>query len=124
MSLKLRPDRHLYGAYNYLRLTEPFFGLKPKLPEADEVKFIVSRERKTQGFFRMEDGFPSIGISSFCTGSSQSLIEIMAHEIIHLFQWAAKSETANTQHNAEFIRLSKRVCKAHGFDIKTFIGDF
>ena len=116
MTLKLRPDRHLYGAYDYLRKTEPFAGWKPTLPEPDAVRFVVTRERKRQGYFIVRDGFPEIGVSQVCIGSTASLMELMAHELIHLFQWIAKTETRNVQHNAEFSRLAKRVCAAHVFD--------
>lgn len=118
MSLKLHPDRHLPGAYTYLRLTEPFSSWD--LPEADEIKFVVTNESGAYGWFRPEDGVPTIGVSAKNIGSTDYLLPLMGHEMIHLYQWLAKTTTSNTQHNAEFRRLAKKVCRAHEWSEKEF----
>lgn len=126
MTLRLLPDRHLVGAYNYLCHTEPFWGMRPKLLDADDVSFQVIRDRRTSGYFlppMASIKFPTIAVSSACVGSTNLLMEIMAHEILHMYQWLSKTETSNTEHNAAFFELSKKVCKAHVFDIKSFAGE-
>ena len=45
----------------------------------------------------------------------------MAHEMIHLHQRQARTETANTEHNAEFHRLTARLCRRYGWDEGQFI---
>jgi hypothetical protein len=45
----------------------------------------------------------------------------MAHEMIHQYQQRERTETANTEHNAEFLRLAGVVCRHHGWDEKEFV---
>jgi hypothetical protein len=126
MTLRIRPDRHLPGAYSYLCQTEPFFGMRPKLLDADDIKFLVTRDRDTAGYFLPPEkagGYPTIAISSTCVGSTLVLHEIMGHEMIHLHQWMSKTDTPNTMHNAAFHKWAEKVCRAHVFDIKSFAGE-
>jgi hypothetical protein len=117
--VKLTPDI-LEAAYEYLRATPPFKGWR--LPEGDEIGFIVSRRpdrfSHMQGYVRSSQA--EISISEKLVGSTCVLIEAMAHEMVHLRQHLRRTETANTEHNAEFYRLAKRVCAVHGWDFKTF----
>lgn len=120
MSLHLTPEL-LERAYEYLRASRPFRNWK--LPEADELGFEVSRHKDRyghmHGYVRSPDA--DIAISECSVGSSTTLIEKMAHEMIHLKQHVHKTETANTQHNAEFKRLARVVCAEHMFDFKDFV---
>jgi hypothetical protein len=45
-----------------------------------------------------------------------TLVETMAHEMIHARQQQARTCTPNTEHNAEFQRLAALVARHHGFD--------
>lgn len=120
MVLRLTHE-NLPAAYEYLRACEPF--CRWKLPEADFVGFQVSRRRDryghTIGDVRSPDAV--ISISEVCVGSTIRLLETMAHEMIHLHQHLRKSESAGTQHNAEFRKLARAVCKQHVFDTKAFV---
>jgi hypothetical protein len=62
-----------------------------------------------------------IALSETSIGSSAKLIEKMAHEMIHYYQHVRRRETANTEHNAEFKRLAREVCRIHLFDFKDFV---
>lgn len=120
MALRLTHE-NLPAAYEYLRACEPFS--KWKLPEADEVGFQVTRHRDRyahmQGYQRSTQA--EIAISEKRVGSSHGLIEVMAHEMIHLHQHLAGTETAGTQHNAQFMKLARKVCEIHVFDPRAFV---
>lgn len=45
----------------------------------------------------------------------------MAHEMVHVKQRVARTETNGVEHNAEFRRLGKRVCARYGWDFKQFL---
>ena len=118
MTLPLSPPI-LRAAYEYLRTTPPFN--RWSLPEGGEVEFLVikTRDRYADHCLYTETGKHVIRVSSGVIGYSASLIAAMAHEMVHAKQAVAKTET-RAQHNAEFHRLAKLVCKYHGFDPKTF----
>lgn len=120
MSLHLTPEM-LEHAYEYLRASRPFRSWK--LPHADEVGFFITRHKDRyghmHGYKRSEEA--EIAISELNIGSSVKLLEKMAHEMIHLYQHRQKTETPNTQHNAEYKRLARGVCNEHWFDYKDFV---
>lgn len=114
----------LAGAYEYLRASEPFCRWKlPHAEESDEVGFYVTGHRDRFGHMHGDKRSPNaiIAVSESCVGSSIKLIEIMGHEMIHLYQHRQRTETAGTMHNAEFKRLAREVCRIHMFDFKAFV---
>ncbi len=120
MALKLTPSI-IEGAYEFLRLTPPFRGWH--LPHADDVTFVVSRHRNHVGYHRgisRKIYDHEIGISEACVGHTNTLLRTMAHEMIHQYQQRMRTETPNTEHNAEFNRLARTVCRFHGWDVKEF----
>jgi hypothetical protein len=120
LSLPLTPEI-LEAAYEFLRCTPPFKGWK--LPQGEEVEFVVSRLQDREGDHTTYRGTSDhvIRVSSKRIGHTTSLVVVMAHEMIHAKQAVAKTFTANAEHNAEFRRLATNVCKLHGFDPKTFV---
>lgn len=118
MALRLTHE-NLPAAYEYLRACEPF--RRWNLPEADEVGFEVSRRRDRYGHMSGDLRTPGavLAISEVNVGSTHRLMEVMAHEMIHLRQHLRKTET-RAQHNAEFKRLAAQVCAQHIFDPKSF----
>ena len=121
MALLLTPQI-IEGAYEFLRATPPFRNWK--LPHADEVTFVVSRHKLHVGYHRgsrRKIYSHEIGISSACVGHTNTLLRTMAHEMIHQYQQRARTETPGAEHNAEFIRLARRVCRYHGWDEKEFV---
>jgi len=121
MALRLTPAV-IAGAYEFLRVTPPFCGWK--LPPAEEVEFVVCRHRMQLGYhrgIRRKMRSHEIGISENCVGYTNTLLKTMAHEMIHQHQQRVRSETPNTEHNAEFIRLAHRICRYHGWDEKEFV---
>lgn len=114
MTLRLTPDM-LAGCYDFLRTTEPFKAWK--LPESDDIGFSVVRDPHTYADFKVIDGVPTIRVSENSVGHSYTLITKMAHEAIHLRQHLTGDKEV---HGARFKAMAKRVCAAHGFDLKTF----
>jgi hypothetical protein len=121
MALKLSPEL-IAAAYEFLRVTAPFRSWR--LPPAGEVEFVVSRHRFAVGYHRgarRKTRSHEIGISEVCVGHTNTLLRTMAHEMIHQYQQRARSETAHTEHNAEFVRLARLVCRYHGWDEREFL---
>lgn|SRR5665811_1638251 len=108
----------LARAYDYLCSCPPFN--KWNLPPSEDVSFKVVRDRNTAGWHKMVADKHIIGISSGAIGRTQSLIEVMAHEMIHAHQRETSMETKGANHNAAFIKLAARVSNIHGFDPKLF----
>jgi hypothetical protein len=115
MTLRLTPDM-LEGAYEFLRTTPPF--RRWALPPADEVEFIVGREPRCRGM-HANDGTHRIMISDRNIGHTINLVATMAHEMIHVHQ-SERWLSTRTEHNADFHRRARLVCRHHGFDPKLF----
>lgn len=118
MSLPLSSDV-LAAAYEYLSTTQPFSEWN--LPDSEDVKFRVIKAPDVRGWYLLgHDGSHTIAVSSRCIGRTQSLIETMAHEMVHLHQGDVKMDTPGAQHNRAFWKLADSVCGFHGFDPKLF----
>ena len=116
--IPLNPN-HSAASYDFLRALPPFH--RWKLPPGDEVEFHITARPEICGEYTrwLHDQTHIIVLSSKNIGHTDTLIRIMAHEIIHLKQGKDGGETSG-QHNAEFKRLSAIVCRYHGFDLKAF----
>lgn len=110
---------HVYRVYECLRAFSPWAGLR--LPKADEVEFWVSGRRDIDGEYSrwLDTGTPIIVISEKRVGHFDTLAMTVGHEMIHLYQDRAKTDT-RAQHNAEFNRIARRACRAMGWDYKQF----
>lgn len=116
MTLPLTPDT-LRAAYDYLAITPPFN--RWNLPDGEDVTFRVIRAPTLRGWYRREGTRHVIAVSSVCIGRTASLMELMAHEMIHLHEEQAGACTAG-MHSAAFRKWSAQVCRWHGFDPKLF----
>lgn len=106
-------------AYEFVATTPPF--AKWGLPSADEVEFFVTDDKLHFGQYG--EGATvrhRIYISNANIGTPAKLIETMAHEMLHMRQAIAKTDTKK-EHNAEFVRLAKQVCRLHAYDLKGFL---
>ena len=111
--MNITPDI-LHAAYEYLRVCPPFS--RWGLPHADEVEFVVNRRPDSMG--RCHDSQPPrIEISQVLCQRTLSLVETMAHEMIHLYLHRLGVRVA---HGADFKRCAALVCKHHGFDVALF----
>ncbi len=122
MGLPLSPDL-IAGAYKFLRLTPPFRGWK--LPHADEVEFVVSRQPfpcRLPSRLRRKVRSHEIGISEVCVGHTGTLLRAMAHEMIHQYQQRARTETPHTPNTTpNSSGWARLVCRYHGWDEKEFL---
>ena len=118
--MTVTPDA-VYAAFQFLVQLEPF--RKWKLPSADEMEFRINFKQGEDGHYNRYCGTDHhwIAISAAIVSHTFTLIEIVAHEMIHLKQAICKTETPNTQHNAEFRKIAKQVCSVHGWDSKRFL---
>ena len=121
MSLALTPER-LAATYMCLRAFPPFNRIG--LPTADYVEFRVSKDATEHGHYKRKEpprhDEHHISISARNVGHFSSLAWVLGHEMLHLSQALRRTETPNTQHNAEFHQLAKRACKQFGWDAKVF----
>lgn len=108
----------LERAWDYFRETPPFKRMK--LPPSGDVRFIVGRDKKIAGYHKMANGKHIVGVSSGCIGRTHSLMEVMAHEMIHAHQRETSLHREGVEHNAGFLKIAERVCRIHGFDPKLF----
>ena len=107
--------------YAMLREWPPYSSWN--LPSAESVKFHICKTPRWHAAWWLDvKGTHHIEVSEKKHGHLDSLIASIAHEMIHVRQKVAKTETANTEHNAEFHRIAKRVCKRLGFDLGQFNG--
>lgn len=109
------------GAYEFLRQAPPF-NTWPGMPEADEVEFHVLATPQKHGDCGIHtDGRIFIRISTALVGSTSSLLAVMAHEMIHGYQWIKpEKKTGRSNHDSFFNRAADKVCKFHHFDRKLF----
>ena len=114
MSLKLSVEM-LVASYEFLRTTEPFKGWH--LPEAEGIKFQVIKDPKCFADFSVENHVPIIRISAAKNGHVDTLLATMAHEMCHLRQEQISDPVT---HGQAFKAMARRVCRAHGYDPKTF----
>jgi len=120
MTIALTPEM-LEACYEFLKTTPPFN--KMGLPEADDVVFKISMSSTEFGSYRWEDKQHTITLSNKAIGYTLTLIQIMTHEMIHLYLEENGLESRNggySTHNAAFRKLAAQVCKHHGFDPRAF----
>ena len=117
--MRITPER-LAGVYAMLRAFPPFS--RWKLPPAADVRFHVAKTKQWHAAWWIEGQKHNVEVSEKKHGHLRSLIESMAHEMIHIHQRVARTETNGVEHNAEFQRLAKNVCRTFGFDYGQFNG--
>lgn len=114
--LHLSPDI-LRATYNFLRETPPF--KRWRLPEGDTISFRVTQHRKWAGSCITDPKSPVIMASAFYIGHTDTMVRLVAHEMVHLHRDRLKSKPTG-EHDATFRRLAAQVCRYHGFDPRMF----
>jgi len=104
----------LAAAYDLLRVTSPFRGLR--LPPSHDIIFQLTKDKALAGYCNLTDA-TMISISSHFHSHLQPLLVTMAHEMIHLHEFRKYGKAG---HGEPFQKLAARVCRAHGFDPKVF----
>lgn len=112
---------NLKHAYDLLSWTPPFVNLKmPKIWHNEVVTFRVVNHlngSEWRGSHEWTGRKHIVVVATDCHGTIQSLLETMAHEMIHIYQ-VETGLPAN--HGKDFQKLAKLVCDVHGFDLKRF----
>ena len=116
MTLPLKPET-LEAAYEYLRTTPPFD--RWQLPEGEDIVFKVTRSKHNMGEYYFHKGKHHIAVSAHLVGHTPTLMALVAHECVHLFQRISCMES-KAMHNEAFRKLANSVCKSHGFDPKFY----
>jgi len=117
VTLPLTPEI-LSAAYDLVKACPPFS--RWNLPESEDIIFRVIKDPSRRGFYRRDRlNRHSISISASCIGFVESLVETMAHEMIHLHEALIGLETA-AQHGKAWNKFADQVCKSMGFDRKLF----
>ena len=113
----------LQAAYAYLSTTPPFS--KWNMPDSEDVVFVVERNSSVYGqYWNMgtrKKPLHHISASIKKISHTITLIELMAHEMLHLHQDRTRQATAGVEHNAAFLRDAEKICAVHGFDPRSFI---
>lgn len=118
--LKITPGI-VRGAYEFLSLTEPF--VKWNLPPAEDVLFRVGKPSDNSQAWHVHDtltGGHEIGVSVKVISLTDTLMQAVAHEMIHMHQARTGMDSRKVMHNKAFVKLAERVCAAHGWDAKLF----
>lgn len=118
MTLKLTPER-LASVYTMLLAWPPFN--RWNLPKTDEVKFRVLRTKHWDADWWIEGGKHHVRVSEGRASHLTTIVQAMAHEMIHVKQHGDGSETKGVEHNADFQRIAQNLCKQYGWDFKQFL---
>ena len=117
MVLHLTPEM-LEKAYDLINATAPFRGWR--LPPGTDVVFRVGAFDTHLGDYQFVKGHHCIRLTVKGVAHVDTLLRVMAHEMIHLYQQVRGLHNQN-QHNADFKRRAKAVCRIHGnFDPALF----
>lgn len=115
--MPLTPE-NLKAAYEYLRGTPPYRSWG--LPRGEAVRFRVTRHKDREGDHNVDEkGRHVIRVSARVIGGTNTLMVVMAHEMLHVYQ---ESRGVKAHHNPDFYRLAERVCRYHCWDAKQFVG--
>jgi hypothetical protein len=110
----------LRAIYVMLQHVPPFD--RWNLPPVGNIKFEILRD-ETLGEFSLDerDRF-CVGINADTHTTLAQVVETMAHELVHIRQEQLGRLPFDhaKQHNAEFRRMARHVCRALGFDVQRF----
>ena len=109
--MRVTPKR-ARAAYDFLRQFPPFchWGLP------SQIAIRVGRSRTEFGSYDNPGNVHTITVSRELVQSFHGLLVLMAHEIVHLSQRIDRTDDNRTQHNREWVRKARRVCRALGWD--------
>lgn len=120
MTLPLTAEM-LEACYEFLKTTPPFTSWN--MADGEDVKFGVSKKlKKTFAQYQWDGERHTVTIAAGSVGHTKTLIESLAHEMIHMHleENGMESNGGTNFHNAAFRKFAAEVCKHHGFDPKAF----
>lgn len=105
----------LLETYEYLSTLAPFNEWS--LPGSSALDFVVNRSQQLQGEYDTDPH--TIKISSYFCTTWNDVIETVAHEMVHL-ACEKKGHYNHADHDPQFRRLARKVCKAFGWKLEEF----
>ena len=92
------------------------------LPPAGEVVFYNITDPKDHGAYNFEKGKHRIGVNGETCADLIHVERVMAHELVHLRQelLGRRPSTKDDQHNREFYRMARLVCRNLGYQSEGF----
>lgn len=111
----------LAAAYDLMKTTLPFRCWK--LPKSADVTFRVNQSTVEYGacYLTVAKKIPVIRVSARSVKTIPQLLEVMAHEMIHLHEDTQHKARSDVSHSALFRRYAKQVCRHHHFDMEFFL---
>ena len=113
----LTPKR-LRAVYGMLLAFPPFS--RWKMPEPEEVDFVVLRGKELCGEWTLDDPTHQIRISKPRHAHFINVVMTMAHEMVHLHQYEARTYNDDDPHNEAFHTAAAQICEIFGFDVGQF----
>jgi SprT-like family len=108
----------LRAAYDFLAATSPF--CEWDLPPSSAITFdLENADRSRLGYYSKRADKHVIGVRADLIGRTSELIEVLAHEVVHLHR-RLKYGSGSDPHDHVFRKLARQVCSAHGFDLSRF----
>ena len=118
MAVPLTPVT-LAAMYELLRTMQPFSAWD--LPPTSAVKFSVASRDDVFGEYATYSGTDhEIMLSRTSICHLNTALRVMAHEILHLRQAIAKTDTDGEMHNADFKKHAKQIARRFGWDEREF----
>ena len=101
----------LRATYDWLRTTPPL--RRWKLPDGDDVRFRVTRNRNEYASVERDGDGWTINVSHLKVGHTDTLIKAMLHEMAHM-----RTELAGNgmTHGRAWTNLVRSICRHHGYD--------
>jgi hypothetical protein len=95
-----------------------------KMPPEDRIKFVIKRNNlKAFATYQWDGKQHVISLSPIAISHLDTMIEKVAHEMIHMYleENGLESRSLDSDaHNKHFRKYAARVCKHHGWDPKAF----
>lgn len=114
--LRITPH-HVEAVYECLRAFEPFTSLP--LPAAEAVEFVVQQRSDIYAQYAHTGRDHQIKVSSALIGSFETLVQTVAHEMLHLAQ-VEEGTDSRSQHNERWRTLARKVCRSMVWDERAF----
>ena len=108
-------ESDLFAAYQYLSALKPFSAWN--LPSSQSVEFEVNRSQMLQGEYSPDPH--TIKVSAEHCKTQIAVLETVAHEMVHL-ALEQSGGYGHLNHDEDFLKHAKAVCKAFGWKTKGF----
>jgi len=112
--------RRIRAVYKMLCEFPPFN--RWRLPDASVVKFQLIQSLLSEGEYNCDEGKHSIGVNPHLIHKTDYLLYVIAHEMAHMKQElnGRRPGSKDEQHNREFYRIKRLVCRDLGLDVERF----